>query len=324
MNTEVFAEWLRRRGHRVIQTESSYWYDAGPRVYQAFPYGWIIQPSEKELHQLTWGHGALALRYSTPVTSPEGKISYHVVLNRPYNLDVLNNKARNSVRAGLKNCRVERITFKKMAEDGWNLQKNTLERQVRSDSMSQSEWEKLCFTAQDLPGFEAWGAMVDGDLAGTLFTVRINDTYYVPYAQSLKKYLPLHINNAIFYVAACEMLAQAGINGIFFSLDSLDAPESTNEFKFRMNFKVIPVRQRVVFHPGLALLANKASYQILSGLTHRFPANNFFSKAEGMSRFYLEGKRPLAEQEWPKCTSEFRDQYVAPAAFEPQKEFEQA
>ena len=37
MNSETFAEWLRRQGHRVYRTASSYWYEAGPRVLQAFP-----------------------------------------------------------------------------------------------------------------------------------------------------------------------------------------------------------------------------------------------------------------------------------------------
>ena len=49
MDAETFAEWLRRQGHRVVHTASCYWYDAGPQVYQAFPYHWIIDPVEDEL-----------------------------------------------------------------------------------------------------------------------------------------------------------------------------------------------------------------------------------------------------------------------------------
>ena len=49
MNAEIFAEWLRRQGHSVVRTTSSYWYDKSSRVYQAFPYHWIIQPTEEEL-----------------------------------------------------------------------------------------------------------------------------------------------------------------------------------------------------------------------------------------------------------------------------------
>ncbi|GAI76210.1 unnamed protein product, partial [marine sediment metagenome] len=44
-----------------------YWYDVGPRVYQAFPYHWIIDPVKDELSQIFRKGKAIALRYSTAV-----------------------------------------------------------------------------------------------------------------------------------------------------------------------------------------------------------------------------------------------------------------
>lgn len=37
MTPEVFAEWLRRQGHRVVRTRSPYWFDAGPRGFVEVP-----------------------------------------------------------------------------------------------------------------------------------------------------------------------------------------------------------------------------------------------------------------------------------------------
>jgi hypothetical protein len=79
MNAEVFAEWLRRQGHRVIRTPSSYWYEAVPRVYQAFPYHWLITPRDEELYQMLGENHAVGLRYSTPLDSHLGAVSYHSV-----------------------------------------------------------------------------------------------------------------------------------------------------------------------------------------------------------------------------------------------------
>ena len=158
MNTATFAEWLRRQGHWVTRSASSYWYDAGPHVLQAFPYHWLIEPSEAELRGVMLRHGVVALRYSTPLAAPSGMVSYHVVLHGPYDLDSLRSQARNGVRRGLEHFSVERITFARLAAEGWALQRDTLERQGRMKSMSQSEWERICFAAEWLPGFEAWGA----------------------------------------------------------------------------------------------------------------------------------------------------------------------
>jgi len=166
MNAETFAEWMRRQGHKVYRTASSYWYDAGPRVLQAFPYHWLITPSEKEIRDLMLGHGIFALRYSTPLSCPEGKVSYHVVLHMPYELEALKSQTRNGVKRGLQNFKIEQISFERLATDGWALQYDTLVRQDRLRSMKQDEWERLCRSAASLPGFEAWAATAGGELAG--------------------------------------------------------------------------------------------------------------------------------------------------------------
>jgi hypothetical protein len=301
MNVETFAEWLRRQGHRVYQTESSYWYDAGPRVLQAFPYHWLIQPSEKEIRSLMLKKGIISLRYSTPLDAPEGMVSYHVALHNPYNLELLRSQARNGVKRGLENCKVEQISFDRLAEEGWISQQDTLDRQERLSSMSEAQWRRICLSAVDLPGFEAWAATVNGELAAALLTTRIDDTCYVPYALNLRQYMKLHVNNALFYSVSCDMLAREGVKEIFFSLHSLDAPESVNEFKFRMNFIPKPVRQRVVFHPWIKPAVNRHTYSTVVRLVKRRPENPFLAKAEGMLRFNLKGRLPLAKQDWPEC-----------------------
>ena len=92
MNAETFAEWLHRQGHKVYRTESSYWYDAGPHVLQAFPYHWLITPDKDELHTLMMKNWIIALRYSAPPDYHEGKISYHIVQQNCYNLQMLKNR----------------------------------------------------------------------------------------------------------------------------------------------------------------------------------------------------------------------------------------
>ena len=312
MNIEIFSKWLRRQGHDVIHTESSYWFNAGPRVYQAFPFGWIIQPSEAELRELMIKHNILALRYSTPLDYTQGVASYHVVLQKPYDLDCIGRKSRNNIKQGLSACQVEKISFGRLAKEGWKLQDDTIERQKRTDCMGQSEWEKICLSAEDLPGFTAWGAIVDGKLAASIITARIGDTWYVPYAQCLQEYMCQRVNHALFFTASCNMLADEGIKEIFFSLHSLDAPASVNGFKFRMGHTARPVRQRVVLHPILKPFVNQSSYKLVNLLHLRNPDSNFLSKTEGMLRFYILGKKPLYEQEWPDCLDKYKQSFSHP------------
>ncbi len=301
MTPEVFAEWMRRQGHIVRKTESTYWHSQGPRVYQAFPYHWVITPSGEELATFLKTEKAIALRYSTPLGMQQGKVSYHAIYEQPvYGFENLGKWARKNVRRGLRKCTVQPISFQQLAEDGFALQLDTLDRQARKVTLSHKVWRTRCLSAANLPGFEAWGALVNGRLAASVITFQMGDCGYMLYQQCHRDYLRHHVNNALSFVVTQSLMQRPDITRILYGLHSLDAPPSVDEFKFRMGYTAKPVRQRVVFHPAVQpLLGNAASHGILKGLLRLRPGDALLSKAEGMVRFYRQGRLPLDEQDWP-------------------------
>lgn len=302
MTPDVFAEWLRRQGHEVKRTASSYWFDQGPRTYQAFPYHWVLTIPDAELNGFLSETRSIGLRYSSPVENTLGRISYHAVFeNDTYGFDSLGKWARKNVRRGLKNCSVEPITFERLADEGWTLQLDTLDRQGRDMEVSGALWRQRCLAAKDLLGFEAWGALVGARLAASVITFQMDDCAYMLYQQCHRDFLADHVNNALSFVVTETMVKRPQIRSILYGLHSLDAPASVDEFKFRMGYTAKPVRQRVVFHPWLTPLFNSASYAAVRQLQRWQPQNPTLAKTEGMMRFYLEGKRPLAQQTWPEA-----------------------
>jgi len=300
MNTDVFAEWMRRQGYRVVRTESSYWYNAAPGVFQAFPYHWVITPTEAEIRNLMLRHGILAVRYSTPIEFPQGLASYHILLREPYSLDLLKAQTRNGIKAGLNHFQIEQISFERLATEGWALQQDTLDRQGRLRSMTQDGWERLCRAAFDLEGFEAWAATKDGELAAAVIVARLQSIFSVPFAMSHRRFLGEHVNNALFYAVSKELLKREGVESLFFTVQSLDAPANVDEFKFRMGFEHRFVRQRVDFNPLFRPFATPLIHGWAKKLLQRDPSNPLFAKAEGMLRFHLEGRKPIEEQAWPE------------------------
>jgi hypothetical protein len=311
VNAENFAHWLRNQGYHVVRTPSSYWYEASRGVYQAFPYQWIIEPPESELRGLLRRERAIALRYSAPVSAPHGMISYHVVCEGPsYDIDTLSRQSRQNVRKGLKHVNVEQISLDRLATDGWRLRQETLARQGREGAESEAWWCRLCRTAVGLDGFEAWGAVCDGDLLASFLAFHCGDCYSLLYEQSATSALDYRVNNALYYGVIHEALQQPGISEVFLGLHSLDAPSSVDNFKFRMGCTARAVRQRVAFHPWLAPVLNHLSHAALRKLVHWRSQNPTLPKIEGMVRFHLEGKRGLREQAWPECLTERREQIL--------------
>jgi hypothetical protein len=291
MNAETYAEWLRRQGHKVIRTASSYWHSDGLGVYQAFPYHLMIDPSGEELRDLMSNHRVVALRYSMHPCAERTTDSYHAVYTgSDYDIGTLSGWARKNVRRGLRSCVVGQISFERYADEGWDLRVDTLARQERRMKDTRDRWRKRCSGAADLHGFEVWAAQVENKLAATLLIFQMDGWAYMVYQQCHRNYLRQHVNNALSFEVTQNLIRRPNVRGVFYGMRSLDAPASVDEFKFRMGYEARPVRQRVAFHPFLALLVNSPSYRLLRALVRFDPGSRALSKADGMFRLFLEEK----------------------------------
>ncbi len=293
MTPEIYAEWLRRQGQRVVRTASTYWHSEGLSVYQAFPYHWTIEPPESELSGLFTEYGAVALRYSMPPQSTKGCSSYAIVFEgKNYDFESLGHRTRKNVRRGLRGCVVEPISFEQLVEEAWDLRRDALERQGRQLNVNYESWRSHYLSTAGLPGFQAWGARVEQQLAGYLVTFQMGECCCIIDHQSHHEFLDQNVNNAMTFVVTRNALTQPGVRLLFYGVESLDAPARVSEFKFHMGYAAKPIRQRVVFHPQLVPLANRLSYRILSGMSRLLPGNRRLSKAKGMLRICLAEKMP--------------------------------
>jgi len=290
LTPDIYSDWLRAQGQRVLRTESSYWHSGGGGVFQAFPFHWEIEPTKKDLAELFYRHRVVAIRYSAPAGSLRGVESYHVVRSSgPYDLDSLSHWARKNVRRGLKNCVVEPVPVERFINEGWALRTDSLDRQGRDTGETFDKWQERILNAARFEGFEFWGACVGERLGAILLTFRMSECVTLILQQCHREFLREHVNNALSFTVTQHMLAEPGIESIFYGMESLDAPRSVDEFKFRMGYTAKPVRQCVVFNPLVAPLMNRASYGVLKALARRYPSNRTFSKAAGILRVYLEG-----------------------------------
>jgi len=298
---ETGVEWLKRQGHRVVCSQSACWYNAAPGVFQAFPYHPVMSPSENELRKVLRGARALALRYSTPTSSPVGKPSYHVVYAKPvYGFEQVSRQTRQNIRKGLEYAAIEPVSFSRLAREGWTLRAETLARQGRLKSENEAWWKRLCLSADGLPGFEAWGAIHEGKLVASLIAYLARGYFLMLYQQSLTGHLKFGINNALGFVFTQKALARPGVKELSYGLESLDATRQVDEFKFRMGYEAMPVRQRVLFHPCLTPFVCPAVMRIVGYLGGRLLHSPRWLKAAGLIRFSLEGNLQASLQECPE------------------------
>jgi hypothetical protein len=224
-----------------------------------------------------------------------------MILRNPYHLDLLKPQAREGVMRGWDHFRLEQIPFERLATEGWILQKETLEQQIPSRTMMQKEWEQICRSASDLPGFEAWAAVSGGELAAAVVIGQVGNTWCVFHALNRRKFRDRYAMHALFYRVSCDLLARENVEGIFFTVQPLDAASAVADFPLQMGLKPRAVRQKVEFHPWLRPLANTTTHKLVQSLLPRSYRSPVLSKTEGMLRFYIEGRQPMMQQQLPTC-----------------------
>lgn len=304
----VQTDWYIKQGYRVLYTKSTGWVEFAKGVLQAFPYHWVINPSEAEILELFRKYRLIALRYSTSLAASMGQISYHVIYEKPfYLLSSLPKKARHDVIKGLEHASYKPISMGELAFEGWESRYETLVRQGRRHAESREFWERMCLCADNLPGFESWGALHKGKLVASLLSYTLENTVSILYQQSKTDHLQFGVNNALTFEFTRTVLQRPGVNCIFYGLQSLDAPPGVDQYKFRMRYCAKPVRQRVLFNPLVLPVINHFSLSLIRKVHNIFPDHYTLNKAEGMMRFYLSGMRKISKQYWPEILNDQRD-----------------
>ena len=290
MQSEAYLEFQARQGHRIVETESCYWYNAQPGFYFYFPYHRLITPNDEELKRLLWGEPCVGIRYFTPLDHI-GKESYMIVCtDKNYDFASLDaHSARRETRKGLETFEIRQMEFKELATLGSNLDHDTLVRQGRAVlGQEEKKWRLYCSSTAGLEGFEAWGAFSNNNLAAFMVTYQMEDHFTILHQGSATRYLPLYPNNALVYFVTKLKLASPNVNTVYYGPQSLDAPESLDKFKFRMGFQKKPMKQTIIFNPLIKPFINGFTHKCIKLLSASKPKSDTFRKIEGTVRFYRE------------------------------------
>jgi len=292
MKPENFTEFLIRQGHRIVKTESCFWYDAQIGFFFQFPYHKLVSPSKAELEVLFKNTPCFGTRYFTPWNNI-GKESYLIVCSdKNYDFTSTDaNYARRQTRRGVENFDIKQIDFKYLADNGIKIVHETLARQCRDLRIwTEKNWRLYCTSADGIDGFEAWGAFKENTLAAFIIGFQCYDCFNILHHSSSTEYLKQYINNALVYSLTKLKLADNDIAQISYGPESLDAPESLDKFKFRMGYQKFPMKQRIIFNPLIKPFINTYSYKIVQKLSEIKPESDTLRKADGIIRFYLEAK----------------------------------
>lgn len=285
MDVDTYAEYLKTRGHKVVQTDSCYWRSEDGFFFASVPSHRLIEPARIEMLKVFFEGKAVGIRYPAPPTSNSDKDSYQIVCSNPsYDFGSLHQKARNQTRRGLENCQVRQIDFDYLADHGEPLIIESFERQGRIRTGNPGAFQRHCNSWKSVEGFEVWGAFIEDELTAFMIVQLLEDFCHIEWIYSSGRYLRAYPNNALVFTVTKEMLSRPGISQVSYGLEPLKSLQGLARFKLRMGYEKRPLKQRVVFNPLLKPFFNRATYPLLAAYAQRQPQSEFWQKVEGVMR----------------------------------------
>lgn len=280
MTPEEITAFFERRGHRVVQTASCWWYNEyhQGRVYQSFPIHRLINPGPEEVADLFRSiPRALGIRYIGPLKS-KGLESSIWVCRKPYDLSTLAAKSRNQTRRGLENCQVRKIPWHELEAITVEADTDTLRRHQLSNGRTRGFGSYV----KDCAAYEAWGAFVGDELAAFMVTLWVEDWVHILIQRSVSKYLNFRPNNALVFSVASEVLARPGVSAISYGLEPLRTLESLEHFKLSMGFVKEPICQSLVVARWLRPVLNAVTCRAIEIAASLRPRNSRLQKVAGV------------------------------------------
>ena len=282
MSPEDLTSFLIKRGHRVVQTASCWWYNEyhQERVFYSYPIHRLVDPQPNEIEEVfSNASRALALRFISPVDT-KGKKSFIWVRGNPYDLNDLSAKSRNQTRRGLEKCEVRKIAWDEL---------ETFAQEAHTDTMNRHHVngaESLGFDTElaECPAYEAWGAFVDGRLAAYIVTQSVEDWVHILFHRSTNAHLKSYPNNALIFSAVKEILSRQRALAVSYGLEPLTTLGSLEHFKLGMGFVKKPVCQRIVVTRWLKPLLNSVTCRVVEAVASLRPYNLRLQRVAGVCR----------------------------------------
>jgi hypothetical protein len=295
----ALVEFFRLLGHKIIHSESSWWYEVQPKVLLPLPYYRLIDPTEEEIRSLFQKHRLRVVRYPAPLNSYGFLSNITVNKKKDYDLKDLHQKARNQTRRGLENCEVRPVDFDELATIALPLNESTALRQGRQSQYADPEyWKRYCGAAKQVKGITAWGSFVKGQLASFLISAEAGcDWREWIVNHSLTDLLSKYPNNALAFTAAQHFFQNEGCQGICYGLGSLEEVPLLDHFKSRMGWTVVDIKQRLVFSRDLRAAFSLCRDPFLRLLNLAFPRNYHIRKTSAMIRLYRQQTYDISERQ---------------------------
>jgi len=285
--------FLEDIGVRVIFTEGRLWHSDGLRMFLPLPCKEAFSIPRNERWYL-WKSGALFLRY--PCKDDVRAYPSHIYLvdDKDYDLHSLLGNQRKETRRALRKCTVEQVSIEDLFKEGFDLIRDTYDRQGRiCDAAAIRGWEIYFRAAARNPIFEAWAAFVGRDLAAYRVDFTFHGGFYGEALFNRRDLLKYQVMNALMFVSTKVAISRDEIDHVSYGMRGLTGEsEALNRYKESMGYRRVLVPERIQVMPLLRPFFDGGLVYIVQALARRrYERSAKAKRVCGMIHTYLNHRR---------------------------------
>lgn len=285
--------FLEDIGVRVIVTRDRLWHSDGLRMFLPLPCKEAFSIDSEE-RRLLWKLGALFLRYPCADDVPAYPSHIYLVDDKNYDLHSLLGNQRKETRRALRNCTVEQVSIEDLCQDGFNLIRDTYDRQGRvCDEAAIRGWEIYFRSAARNPIFEAWAAFVGRELAAYRVDFTFHGGFYGEALFNRRDLLKYQVMNALMFVSTKAAISRDEIDHVSYGMRGLTGEsEALNRYKESMGYRKVLVPERIEVMPALKPFFDSGLAYLLQTLAkRRYKHSAKAKRIYGMIHTYLHQHR---------------------------------
>lgn len=278
---------------RVTFTDQRLWHSDGLRMFLPLPCkGAFAMPGQER--STLWNSGALFLRYPCAEDLPGYPSHIYLVDDKNYDLHSLGGHQRKETRRALRKCTVSQIPISHLYKEGFDLIRDTCDRQGRvCDDAVMKAWETYFRAAEHNPIFEAWAAFVGRELAAYRVDFTFHGGFYGEVLFNRRDLLKYEVMNALMFVSTKEAITRAEIDHVSYGMRGLTGEsEALNRFKESMGYRKVVTPERIEVRPVLKPLFDLGLIRVVhAAAARRLECSAKAKRICGMIDTYLNQRK---------------------------------
>jgi hypothetical protein len=260
LTLEEYVAGLRAAGVPVVPgAHGSYWVASAERVARRLPTFDLTVPSPEEVDQALLGTRALIASYATEADATSRANTWlYLCDDRHYSLQQRPAAMRRNVRRASRELVVAPLSSAEVMTYGHRAFCDTRWRNALDDG-SLAGFYRYFARHVGLPGREYLGAWREGQLAGFVTIVRVDDWAELGLF-SMTSMLPYRPNDALLYATLSSYLAAPDCRVVCYGLSSIEpgcTSSGLHRFKVKVGFEAKPVHRVFVLRRGLRSFASR-------------------------------------------------------------------